>query len=149
RFSQSLDLSRENAFVADVIGDRGQDGRICRQRNGGKGAPREILPQQVDELSRHVLTIRGTSTVAAKQKLRAGLKGGSNHPGRPDDLVGALVSSKGDRLRTSGQAISGPRFDSPVTGALACQPGEFVPHDVAGQSIRVGGADIDKRTAPT
>src|SRR5207253_10905262 len=112
-FPQSLDLPREDAFVADVVGDGGQDGRICRQRNGGKGASRKILPQQIDEFSRHVLTIRGTSTVAAKQKLRASLKGGSNHPGRPDDLVGALVGSKGDRLRTLGQPISGPRFDSP------------------------------------
>ena len=74
RGAQRLDLAGEDAVVAIVVADRGQDRAVGGQRDRRQAGP--VVVEAGDQLAGPVLRIRGAAAIAAEQQLVAGPEGG-------------------------------------------------------------------------
>src|SRR5438445_11533472 len=65
---KSCDLARKNLLICVIVGDRGQDGGIRRQSNR-RARHAGWCSELAHQLARKVLRVRGTTSVAANEKL--------------------------------------------------------------------------------
>lgn len=103
RTPQGFHLAGEHSREAEVVGVRGQERGVRRQRDGRQWRAHEVPTKDAHELGRDVLAVGGAAPVATQEDLAAGPQGSRHQLGGPGDLAWTGLRRTLLHLRTGQQ----------------------------------------------